>query len=227
MSISTGKRTIQDCEEAAERTLLELRNLGSKELKALQALDIIAPAGFRPVVELLENGRKKRRTASAESWSPETGEIRIYFEPSDSTHEESVPASDAVNPDKVPSSPLTAAPDSDQKVVPLLEALQSAENTPGRMFVAFKWFRDEYLPSTGLSWAQNREESQAVLAKAIQDGWILTGKVPNPKAPLYPTTTIRLNRQKQGTSAPASRFRPVPISGEPLSHTILQDRSTR
>lgn len=264
MSISKENRTIQDCEEAVERTLSELRKLGSEELNGLQALDVIAPAGFRPVVELLENGRKKRRSASARSWSPENGEIRIYFEPSGPGQEEALkpeflctycgkPAevksekesngkiirflscghisredATAAKSDKIISlAPVDAAPGLDQTLVELLKALEGAENTPGRMFVAFKWFRDEYLPSAGLHWARNHEERQAVLAKAIHDGWILTGKVPNPKAPLYPTTTIRLNWQRQGNSAPSSRFRPVPISGEPLSHTILQDRGTR
>lgn len=273
MSILKETRTIQDREKALERTLSELRKLGSQELKDLQALDVIAPAGFRPVVELLENGRKKRRSASAGSWSPETGEIRIYFEPSEPAQEESLPDSVEVNPmkaefrcwkcgklvqiksetatgkrivrfyscghiafvektevksDKIVSlAPVVVVPGPDQTLVELLKSLEEAENTPGRMFVALKWFRDEYLPSNGLGWAQNHDERQAVLAKAIRDGWILTGKVHNPKAPLYPTTTIRMNRQKKAGSMPPSRFRPVPISGEPLSRTILQDRGAR
>jgi hypothetical protein len=260
MSILNESTTIEECEEALEKKLGELR---------------IVPEGYRPVVELLENGRKKRRTASADSWSPETGEIRISFEPAEPAQEKSLPESVRLNPIKfefrckfcgkqtgikselkgknriirmlscghvelipitevradqaheVISSEQSATSGSDQALAGLLNALEEAENAPGRMFVALKWFRDEYLPSTGLGWAQNHEERQAVLAKAIQDGWILTGKVHNPKAPLYPTTTIRLNRQKQSGSAPESRFRPVPISGEPLSRTILQDRGSR
>src|SRR5712691_9392002 len=75
-------RTIQDCQEAIESTLLTLRKKGPAEVKNLPGLGIIAPEGFRPVVELYNvDGRKKRRTASADNWSPSDGEIRIYFEP--------------------------------------------------------------------------------------------------------------------------------------------------
>lgn len=256
MNILNKGKTIQDCEEVFERKLWELG---------------IASDGYRPVVELLENGRKKRRTASAESWSPETGEIRIYFEPVDQMPKESLSDSDEVNPAKTELlcnfckkhaeikfekdmgthimrflscghiiknekneakfhkavSLVPAASEPDQERAELMKSLEAAENTPGRMFVALKWFRDDYLPSAGLRWAQDTETRQSVLAKAIQDGWILTGKVPNPKSPFYPTTTIRLNRQKQPAGASQSRFRPVPISGEPLSRTILDDRGTR
>jgi hypothetical protein len=78
----------------------------------------------------------------------------------------------------------------------LLSALQEAESAPGRSFVALKWFRDEYLHSTGLSWAQDEQQRQYLLTRAIEEGRILKDRVLNPKAPLYPTTTIRLNRQK-------------------------------
>jgi hypothetical protein len=44
-----------------------------------EALQVLMPVGYHPVVELQENGRRKRRTASAENWTPETGEILISF----------------------------------------------------------------------------------------------------------------------------------------------------
>lgn len=211
---NSKEATIQDREESLEQVLAKLGSLS--ELRNLAALDTIAPKGFRPVVSLYENDRKKRRTASAETWSPSTGEIRIEFEPA-SGADETAP---------------TAPKDDDalfaRRLREMLRALQEAESAPGRTFVALKWFRDEYLHSTGLDWAQNEEQRQSVLSQAIKDGWILTSRVPNPKAPLYPTTTIRLNRQKSaGEAAPASRFRPVRMSGAPLSSTILQDRGPR
>jgi hypothetical protein len=214
---SSNRRTIQECEEAIEGALLVLRKLNSPELKRLDALNVLAPDGFRPVVELYENGRKKRSTASADSWSPSSNvEIRIYFEPSEAQ-------------DPTPDSSLRAKSSDEMALSELLKALQDAETAPGRMFVALKWFRDEYLPATGLVWAQDRDERQTRIAKAIQDGWILTSKAPNPKAPLYPTTTIRLNRQRLSGAGgpPHSRFRPVPISGPSLSSTILRDRGSR
>ena len=94
--------------------------------------------------------------------------------------------------------------------------------------MAIKWFRDEFLPAKGYAWAKTPDECQNVLARAISEGWIVTSKIPNPMSPLYPTTTIRVNRQKQARSTrPMSRFRPVHISGEPLSSTILRDRGPR
>jgi hypothetical protein len=222
------KATIHEREEAIEAALLALRRLNSPELRRLQLLDILVPEGFRPVVELTENGRtigthkiyapqEKRRDVPADNWSPSDGEVHIRFERVGSAQE------------SARQSQPVAAPSDEEARAELLKALQDAESTPGRMFVALKWFRDEYLPSTGLGWAQNREECQAILAKSIADGWILTSKVPNPKAPLYPTTTIRVNRQKlpDARPSPASRFRPVPISGEPLSTTILRERGLR
>ena len=209
--------TIQDCEDAVEKTLSVLRNMDSSQMKTSPGMNILAPEGFRPVVELYEDGRKKRRTASANNWSPATGEIRIYFEPVE----------------KAPDSRLELATDTASNpghaLSDLINALREAENSPGRMFVALKWFRDEYLPSTGLAWTRSPDDRQAHLAKAIQDGWILTSRVPNPRAPRYPTTTIRLNRQRlpEAGQAPLNRFRPVPISGEPLSDTILRERGTR
>ncbi len=220
MPISKEGNTIQDLEKALEKNLAGLP---------------IAPQGYRPVVELLENGRKKRRTASALSWSAKTGEVRIRFEQARRPSDEVSPESPGLGKDEKTKSgevtpllpPPVAAAAPDRRLPGLLKALEDAETAPGRMFVALKWFRDEYLPSTGVDWAQNREERQDVLTRGIQAGWILTGKVANPKAPPYPTTTIRLNRQKQPASAPAIRFRPVPISGEPLSRTILLDRGAR
>lgn len=205
--------SIQQSQEAVEATLANLRKFSTSDPAYLQALDLLSPAGFRPVVTLFEDCRKKRRTASARNWSPATGEIRISFKPSS---EEKIPAAAVI-------------PAADRRVTDLLNALDEAETAPGWTFVALKRFRDDFLPAKGFPWARTPEERQAVLAQAIQNGWVLTSKVQNPKAPLYPTTTIRLNRQKRAqlSTSPAARFRPVPIVGEPLSSTVLRDRGSR
>jgi hypothetical protein len=210
--------TIQDSEEALEAFLLSLRRLQTSDIAQPQALGFLAPAGFRPVVELQEDGRKKRRTASADNWNPETGEIRVYFE--------RVVESSAEQPSARPAGPSSAP---DQQLAEILRALEEVEAAPGHSFVALKWFRDEILPAKGYSWSQTPDERQGVLSIAINEGWILTSKVTNPRQPLYPTTAVRLNRQKQLPAATerSSRFRPVPILGEPLSATILHDRGAR
>jgi hypothetical protein len=210
--------TIQDSEEALEAFLLGLRRRQMSDAEQLQVLGFFAPAGFRPVVELQEDGRKKRRSASADNWNPETGEIHVYFE--------RVAESPAEPTSARPAEPASAP---DQHLAEILRALEEVETAPGHSFVALKWFRDEVLPAKGYAWAQNADGRQGVLSRAINEGWILTSKVTNPRQPLYPTTAVRLNRQKQLPAATqqTSRFRPVPISGEPLSATILRDRGTR
>lgn len=207
--------TIQEAEDSIEAALFRIRSVGIPDPAIAQALEFLAPRGFRPVVELREDDRKKRRTDSADNWQPATGEIRIYFEPS--------------KEEPAPSEAKPASPASDSKTEEMLQALEEAETTAGRTFVSLKWFRDEFLPAKGFSWAQTSDDRQAMLAKAIADGAILTSKVANPRAPLYPTTTIKVNRQRQpGTATqPASRFRPVRVSGEPLSATLLRDRGSR
>jgi hypothetical protein len=205
---------IQDCEEAVENGLAVLEKMSLSNIEATRALQFLAPKGFRPVVEFRESGRKKRRTASADKWTPATGEILITFDP--------VEAGDAAGSDQ----PAKAA-GSDRALEEVCQSLAEAEI--GRSFVALKWFRDELLPAKGYSWAVALEDRHAVLTKAITGGWILTGKVTNPRAPQYPTTTVRVNRQRQShfSGAEARRFRPVPIHGEPLSQTILRDRGER
>jgi len=213
--------TIQDSEDALEAFLANLRQLAASSGVQAKVLSLLAPVGFRPVVELQEDGRKKRRTASAESWNPETGEIRVYFE---RIVESAEAAPSQTSP--VPPSPTLL---SDRRLEEILHALEEVEATPGHSFVALKWFRDQVLPAKGYSWSLSPDQRQEVLAKAIADGWILTSQVTNPHQPLYPTKTIRVNRQKRGPSGgrTTSRFRPVEIRGEPLSATISRDRGIR
>jgi hypothetical protein len=52
----------------------------------------------------------------------------------------------------------------------------------------------------------------------------MTSKIPNPKTPAYPTTTIRLNRAEAGVPEEAQRFRPVPITGDTMAAALDDDR---
>lgn len=191
-------------------------------------------AGFSLEVEIFENGRKKRRDASRNSFRPGSGEIRIKFggsstrllsatvtEPNEETTDLSTPE------DVVPEGFDTLL----EQIAGLIKSLEKAEQRPGFDFVALTWFRDQVLPAEGYGWAETPTARDEALRAAIQDGAVLTSKVPNPKAPLYPTTTIRLNRQHPQVVAAlgeqagsASGFQPVSISGEPLSETVLRER---
>ena len=101
-------------------------------------------------------------------------------------------------------------------------ALDHVEKDPHLRFVSLKWFRDTYLPRRGFDWAADPDIPRQVVHEAAESEIILTAKVPNPKTPEFPVTSIRLNREHArvkeilasagegiGTPAPPSRARPV------------------
>jgi hypothetical protein len=180
-------------------------------------------AGYRPRVSLHdENGRKKRRNAAADNWSPQTGEVRITFEV-DSESEVQTHTS-ARQPPQVPPAGLADGLDE------LVRQLDRAESRPGYSFVALKWFRDSVLPAARPEW-QDAEKRDHILRAAIEKRLILTSKVPNPKSPEFPVTAVKLNRSQPEVEAilgprdtTSAEFHPVPIRGEALSATILRER---
>ena len=222
--------SIPDAEEIVEEALNELAFSSDPGLS--RALYFLAPPGYQAIVELCsENGRSKRRNASADSWSPEDDEVRIYFERVGDG--ESVP-----RPSRVPRAIHDTANDDeddddgqeaiipadlDAQVKELCAALAEAERG-GHAFIALKWFRDSFLPRKTFRWNQHPETRQSVLAEAIQRGVVLTSKIANPKTPAYPTTTIRLNRAEAGIPEDAQRFQPVDVQGEPVAVTIDEER---
>lgn len=201
------KNTIAEIESRLEEDLSKLR---SPDFKSL------IPPGYRVHVQLLgKHGRKKRKNASADSWTPESGEIRIHFEP------DSKPSPPAVRQTKQPLDPLGD----------LVRSLDRAESTPGYDFVALKWFRDVFLPTEKFEWATPDSVRQSVIRQAIDRRLILTSKVQNPKSPQFPVTAIRLNRLLPDVRTmlgagvvPDSGFDPVEIRGERLSATVLRER---
>ena len=114
-----------------------------------------------------------------------------------------------------------------------VKALDRAESKPGWNFVSLKKFRDEVLPyepfaagafqPTDVHW-------QNILRTAEERKLIVIGKVPNPKSPQFPVTSIRLNRlmpevqEVLGIPKKHLGFHPIQIKGEPLSATILRER---
>jgi hypothetical protein len=210
------KLTIEEIESRLEEDLSKLRSAEFKSIAAMR--ERLVPPGYRVHVQLLDKkGRKKRKDASADSWSPESGEIRISFEPEPESQHATAPAIEA---------PPAADPVSD-----LLRCLDRSESKPGYDFVALKWFRDTVLPSAGFEWAASESSRQTVLREAIERRLILTSKVPNPKSPQFPATAIRLNRLLPDVreilgveKAPDFGFDPVEIRGETLSATVLRER---
>jgi hypothetical protein len=225
--------TIPEAEEIIEEALEELAF--STDPGLTRALRFLTPPGYQAIVELCgENGRSKRRNANATSWTPEEDEIRIYFERV---------GGDAEDEDRAVSQPRTRAArplaavyeegnmddshgqlpvDVDDRIKELCATLAEAERG-GHAFIALKWFRDSFLPRKAFSWNQNPESRQMILAEAILRGVVLTSKIPNPKTPAYPTTTIRLNRAEAGVPEEAQRFRPVSVQGDAFSETLMDE----
>ena len=224
---------IKDVEPELAKKLLEpLRN-------ALRNLSYSSPEHYQIRVFLLdERGRKKRSNAAAQSWSPDSGRIEIRFEPTSQEQEELCSQTPRRTENTTSSEHEGSAAklaDSSPHLHPaeaeLLRALNRAESKPGWNFVLLKKFRDEILPQEHLTSMRTQVEQHNTLRSVIEKRFVLLGKVPNPKSPQFPVTTIRLNRLMSevrvalGQKANADLdFRPVEIQGEPLSATILRER---
>jgi hypothetical protein len=225
--------TIPEAEEIIEEALEELAFSSDPGLS--RALRFLAPTGYQVIVELCgENGRSKRRHANANTWTPEEDEIRIYFERVDDENQGHVDRP-AVQHSARPQRPVPiddgaaaesshgALPaDVDDRIQELCATLAEAERG-GHAFIALKWFRDSFLPRKTFVWNQSPESRQMILAEAILRGVVMTGKIPNPKTPAYPTTTIRLNRAEAGIPDESQRFRPVAVHGESLMETLMDE----
>jgi hypothetical protein len=221
--------SIPEAEEIVEEALNELAFSADPGLS--RALHFLAPPGYEAIVELCsENGRSKRRNASADSWSPEDDEVRIYFErigdgesaPRPSRAPRTLHDADDDDEDDDGQEAIIPA-DLDARVKELCAALAEAERG-GHAFIALKWFRDSFLPRKAFRWNQHPESRQAVLAEAIQRGVVQTSKIANPKTPAYPTTTIRLNRAEAGVPDEAQRFHPVAVHGDSIADAIEEER---
>jgi len=212
------------------------RKLDNALADILQDLGYPLPESHQVKASLLDsNGRKKRGNASADNWSPVLGRIEIRFEPvaqeqkqinsrlSQTAEKESPAKAEKLSKDIAGVLPAEAD---------LLIALDRAEARPGWNFVPLKKFRDEILPQEHLpSLANTDVHHRSVLESAIEKKFVLVGKVPNPKSPQFPVTTIRLNMLMPEVKAVLGQnassdldFHPVEISGEPLSATILRER---
>ena len=229
--------TIPEAEEIIEEALEELAFSTDPGLS--RALRFLAPHGYQAIVELCgENGRSKRRNANATSWNPEEDEVRIYFERADGPTDDEDdhaevrlvaqprsrrPAAASYEDGNVAENSGSLPPDIDDRIKELCATLAEAERG-GHAFIALKWFRDSFLPRKSFNWNQNPESRQMILAEAILRGVVLTSKIPNPKTPAYPTTTIRLNRAEAGVPEEAQRFRPVAVQGDLLSAALDDDR---
>jgi hypothetical protein len=188
----------------------------------------ISSKGYQCEAHLYREGergyRKKHRDVEFErNWDPDTDYICISLWP--------VEEGEEIEPVIVKAATSFNDELKDERLSDLVRALDRAERRPGYEFVSLKWFRDTALAHEGFAWAAEEVARHDVLREAIDRRWLLTNKIPNPRPPHFPVTSIRLNRQMPEVSAvlgtrsgsPAI-FRPVPIRGEALSATVLNDR---
>jgi hypothetical protein len=204
---------------------------------ALREVGYSVPDDHRLCISLVDgSGRKKRSSAKADNWSPDSGQLQIWFEPgdvgSDEVHMKGPTELLNGSAAEVSSArPPIEKTEAEPGMVALIKALARAENTPGWSFVSLKKFRDEILPAEGLNELRSPIDQRHFLGDAINNKLVVTSRVANPKDPRFPVTTIRLNRvlpavQKILCEQPTKSldFAPIHIKGEPLSATVLRER---
>lgn len=187
--------TINEIERTIQTGLAALRRAPMNET-ITAALGFLIPEGYVPVVQLEEEGRKKRGNSSAANWDPEKGEIVIYFEPIAMprvARQEQGTQSRRVAKVQAPAEPAEATA---EELRQCCDALAQAESE-GKPFISLKWFRDTALPSYSFPWTIAPASRQRVLTKAIESGVVALGKIPNPKSTEFPTTTISLQRRDE------------------------------
>lgn len=184
----------------------------------------ISSTRYQCEAHLYRGDRKKRSSAEFEgNWDPEKDSIRIWVW--------AVEEGEEIEPAIAKAATSSNIELKDERLSDLVRELDRAERRPGYEFVSLKWFRDTALAHEGLSWAADEFARHDVLREAIDKRWILTSKIANPRPPHFPVTSIRLNRQMPEVNAvlgsrigSPSIFRPIPIRGEALSATVLNDR---
>jgi hypothetical protein len=202
LAVSTSASTpatINEIEETIRVGLEALRRAPMNDA-ITAALSFLIPDGFAPVVQLEEEGRKKRSNSAASNWDPERGEIVIYFERTAATSARRVENMQPVSRVAKIQSPGEPAEATAEELRQCTEALAQAESG-GKPFVSLKWFRDTALPSYSYPWTISPVSRQRVLTKAIESGVVALDKVPNPKSSQFPTTTVRLSRQNESLGA--------------------------
>lgn len=214
---------IRDVQRDVEESLASLPTMTlPNELSGLRHLPVNDRNPQVSIRNVLSN-RKVREDASASYFDPDNCELVISFVTIEGP-EEHEPLQRGTGSDfsEGPPDEFDFETATDQ----LIEELKTAEGT--RPFVGLKWFRDQFLPRCGRSWARDPRTSGALLRHATEQRLILTSQVPNPNQPLYPVTAIRVNRRhprfQPSTPARTTRFRPVPIRGGPIAETVINDR---
>ena len=174
-----GGPTVATFESDLEHALESLREIDARgrlpnELRPLLLLAPSEGASVHVSLRQRESGRRIPRGAPGEAWSHRSSAAWIVFEVAQ---------------------PGEAGAGDEDPMAEFLLALDHAERDPQLSFVSLKWFRDTYLAKRGYGWAYDPDIPRRLVQEATERDLILTSKVPNPKAPSFPVTSIRLNRE--------------------------------
>ncbi len=169
-----------DIEDALDALIdLERRGRLPQELRALLALTPPEGASVHVSLRQRDTLRQIRRNATENHYAQASCGAWIVFE---------------LPPDEVREGPTGAAREPGDVLDDFIRALDRAERDPHMSFVSLKYFRDQYLAKVGLLWARDFDLTRAVIQDATDQAILELSKVPNPRQPEFPVTTIRLSR---------------------------------
>jgi len=105
-----------------------------------------------------------------------------------------------------------------------LRKLAEMERTSRGGFVWLGFVLNDVLPQMGFG----KEEARRFIHDLDTKGLVAISKVPSPKNPEYQASRIQVNTAHPEVNAlleaSSADFTPIPVRGEPVSRTILQDR---
>lgn len=189
--------TISDLEHDLENALDHVRQLDANgqlppELRPLMLLAPVEGTSVHVSLRHRDLARQIRRNHGAQAFSQNDCGVWIVFEaPLPEAGRDGGRASGSETRADRGAGPDRSGPRPFDEFV---LALNDAENQPQLTFVSLKWFRDTFLVKSGYRWAQDIEVPRRLLQEASERNVILTSRVPNPKQPEFPVTSIRLNR---------------------------------
>lgn len=173
--------------------------------------------------------RKLRRDKPIRKATCKPVELRALFQPEDEVvreeEAEGGPEAEDTEPDEAEGSRAVGADGGvDARLVRFVREVDRLERA--RKFVWIGYVVKERLPELGFGQA----EAQEVLDRAQREGMVSLQKIPNPKNPDFPTTTIVLNRDHPVVRKVLhegdveERRELIRVRGAGLSETILAER---
>ena len=177
-SISDLEADLEDAFAALQD--FERRGELPDELRPLLALTPPEGASLHVSLRHRDTMRQIRRTLDERKFEPRTCGALIVFE---------------LAPDGVVDEARGTKGGANEYLREFVLALDRAESDPHMSFVALKYFRDQYLVRTGHGWARDFDLVRHLIQQATDDQVLVLSRVPNPRQPEFPVTSIRLNRE--------------------------------